>query len=283
MSSPPFQIHRSFRAPVAGVWPHLTRPDLLSGWLGAADLELAPGGVARIQAWNGDEWTGRVVRASPPATLAMALHRFGFAGEHPVTWALEGDGPGSRLTVTHANLPAAEERSHARAFWREALEALRGAADRGERRPEWGGTIPVVIRAPLGRPAAELWTLFATPSGLQKWVARVERFDGMAGGEFRFLSSYLGREVIEEGRIEELIHESRMRLAWEWRGEGWGAPTSVEFALEPQPGGATLLLVHSGFDRIAPEKAAAARRNYASGWAGVVRDLERLLAPAPLR
>jgi uncharacterized protein YndB with AHSA1/START domain len=89
--------------------------------------------------------------------------------------------------------------------------------------------------------------------------------------------------VIEEGRIEELIHESRMRLAWEWRGEGWGAPTSVEFALEPQPGGAALLLVHSGFEQIAPEKAAAARQNYASGWAGVVRDLERLLAPAPLR
>jgi uncharacterized protein YndB with AHSA1/START domain len=215
-----------------------------------------------------------------------------------VSWTLEGDGPGSRLTVVHDGPAAAEERAHARRYWREALDALAAAADGGGTNggatsgglanggrpgPEWGATIPVVIRTPLGRPASELWTLFATPSGLQKWVARVERFDGVEGGEFRFLSTYQGREVIEEGRIEELVTDARMRLAWEWRGEGWGAPTSVEFTLEPGPAGASLLLVHSGFDLIAPERAADARRNYASGWAGVVRDLERLLAPAPMR
>src|SRR5512139_2338593 len=283
MASAPVQVYRSFKAPVAAVWPRLTRPDLLSGWLGTADFEIVPEGVARIRSWNGDEWTGRVTAASPPVRLGMALRRFGFAGEHAVTWTLEGDGPGSRLTVVHDGPSAAEERAHARRYWHEALDALAAAMNGGGPAPEWGATLPVVIRAPLHRPASELWTLFATPSGLQKWVARVERFDGMEGGEFRFLSTYQGREVVEEGRIEELVPDARMRLAWEWRGEGWGAPTSVEFTLEPGPAGAALLLVHSGFDLIAPEKAADARRNYASGWAGVVRDLERLLAPSPIR
>lgn len=283
MASQPLQVYRSFQAPVASVWPWLTRPELLSRWLGAAEFVLAEGGPARIRAWNGDEWSGHVQATSPPVRLAMALRRFGFAGDHPVTWALGGDGPGSRLSVLHDLLPTTEEQSHARRFWREALDALRDAVDGGKPRPEWGAAIPVVVRAPLGRPAGELWPLFATASGLQKWVARVERFDGVAGGEFRFRSTYHGREVIEEGRIEELVPDTRMRLAWEWRGEGWGAPTTVEFTMVPGQGGASLLLVHSGFERIAQEKAAEARRDYASGWAGVVRDLERLLAPAPTR
>ena len=283
MASNPLQLQRSFRSPVAAVWQRLTRPDLLQGWLGVADFEIAPGGAARIRSWNGDEWTGHVAAASPPVRLTMALRRFGLAGEQAVTWTLEGDGPGSRLTVIHEDIVAAEERAHARRYWREALDALAAAVDRDEPGPEWGATMPVVLRVPLGRPAAELWSLFATPSGLQKWVARVERFDGVQGGEFRFLSSFQGREVIEEGRIEEIVPEARIRLAWEWRGEGWGAPTSVEFVLEQEAGGAALLLIHSGFDLIAAGKAAGARRIYASGWAGVVRDLERLLAPSPTR
>jgi uncharacterized protein YndB with AHSA1/START domain len=281
MNGDSLRTYRSFRAPVDAVWPHLSRPDLLTGWLGPAELELAPGGATRARTWNGDEWAGRVTVASPPVRLDFVWRLFGFEEEHAISWRLEGDGPGSRLNVTHENLRSPEEKSHARRTWREALEALHGAVSGRGPGPEWGGTIPVVLRAALPRSAADLWPLFSTPAGLAKWVAEVQQFDAAPGGVFRFRSQYQGREVIEEGRIEELVPQARLRLAWEWRGEGWGAPTSVEFTLEPRNAGASLLLVHGGFEQIAPERAAAARRNYATGWAGVLRDLARLLAPAP--
>jgi uncharacterized protein YndB with AHSA1/START domain len=281
MSSNALRAYRSFRTPVDRLWPHLSRADLLAGWLGNVELELAPGGAAHAKSWNGDEWSGRVTAAAPPVRLEFVWKLFGFDEEHAVSWMLEGDGPGSRLNVAHENLPSPEEKAHARRTWREALDALHAAVDGDAPRPEWGGTIPVVIRARLPRSPRELWPLFTTPSGLSKWVAETQQFDAATGGAFRFRSEYHGREVIEEGRIEELVPESRIRLAWEWRGESWGAPTAVEFSLEPSDGGASLLLVHSGFEQIAPERAAAARQSYASGWPGVVRDLARLLAPAP--
>jgi uncharacterized protein YndB with AHSA1/START domain len=274
-------LYRSYRAPVRELWPHLTRPELLARWLGTADFELVSGGAARIEAWNGDQMAGQVAAISAPGWIKFAWRRFGFDDEEPVAWRLEGDGPGSRVVVEHENLRSPEEKTFARRFWREALDALRECVDCHQANPEWGATLPVVVRASLGRPAAELWPLFTTPSGLSKWVARVERFDATAGGEFRFLSRYQGRDVVEEGRIEEIAPAQRLRLAWEWRGEDWGNPTAVEFRLEPRAGGTSLLLVHSGFEQIASGKAATARRNYASGWAGVVRDLARLLAPAP--
>jgi uncharacterized protein YndB with AHSA1/START domain len=280
MSSNALRTYRSFREPVDRIWPHLSRPDLLASWLGAAELELHPGGVAEAKTWNGDDWSGRVTAAAPPVRLEFVWKLFGFEEEHAVCWSMEADGPGSRLNVTHENLRSPEEKSHARRTWREALDALHAAVG-GDPRPEWGGTIPVVIRTTLPRPAQQLWPLFTAPSGLSKWIAEVQQFDAAAGGTFRFRSQYHGREVIEEGRIEELVPESRLRLAWEWRGEEWGAPTSVEFTLEPGDGGTSLLLVHSGFEQIAAERAAAARQIYASGWPGVVRDLARLLAPAP--
>ncbi len=282
MTSDSVAVYRSYRAPVSELWPHLTRPELLARWLGAAEFELLPGGAARIEAWNGDQMAGQVTSLSPPGWIEFSWRRFAFDDEEAVTWRLEGDGPGSRVVVEHDHLRSPEEKAHARRTWREALEALRECVDRRQANPEWGATIPVVMRASLGRPAPELWSLFTTPSGLSKWIARAERFDAATGGEFRFLSRYQGREVVEEGRIEEIAPEQRLRLSWEWRGEEWGNPTTVEFTLEPRAGGTSLLLVHSGFEQIAPGKAPAARRNYASGWAGVVRDLMRLLAPAPV-
>lgn len=281
MSSDALRTYRSFRAPVDRVWPHLSRPELLAGWLGATELELLPGGAARARTWNGDDWSGHVAVASPPVRLDFVWRLFGLEEEHAISWSLEGDGPGSRLNVTHENLRSPEEKSHARRTWREALDALHDVVSGTGPHSEWGATIPVVMRAALQRPALHLWPLFSTPSGLAKWVAEVQQFDAAPGGAFRFRSQYHGREVIEEGRIEELVPESRLRLSWEWRGEGWGGPTSVEFTLEPRDGGTSLLLVHAGFEQIAPERAAAARQNYATGWAGVLRDLARLLAPAP--
>lgn len=283
MQATSFAYYRSFRAGVGEVWQHLTRPELLAGWLGAADIELARDGAVSVKAWNGDIVRGRVVAAAPPTRLEFMWRLFDFEPESHVVWGLTGDGPGSRLTVTQDNLRAKEERDHARLTWRQSFDALHRMVDRREPAPEWGGAIPVVARAVLPRTAADLWPMVATRSGLSKWVANVEEFDGQPGGPFRFRSRYRGQDVIEQGRIEEVVPESRIRLSWEWIGESWGNPTEVTFALEPEPSGTRIVIAHAGFDRIAPEKSADARRNYALAWPEVLGDLRRLMAPVAAR
>ena len=283
METTSFSHYRSFRSPAVAIWPCLTVPDRLAGWIGEADLELAREGALSLKTWNGDVFRGRVIAAVPTARLELAWRPFDFDPESRVTWRIAGDGPGSRLTVTHDSLRSREERDHARLFWRDSLDALARFADGKVPSPEWGGTHPVTVRAFLPRTAADLWPVLSTASGLAKWVANVEQFDAQPGGAFRFRSRYRGQDVVEQGAVQEIVPESRLKLSWEWVGEGWTAPTELLFALEPEGGGTSLLISHSGFERIDSGKGADARRNYASGWAEVLSDLKRLVAPVAVR
>jgi uncharacterized protein YndB with AHSA1/START domain len=270
---------RSFRPPVAEVWLHLTRPDLLARWVGAADLDLRHDGEVALEVWNGDRATGRILAVAPPVRMEMAWRPFGIGPESHVTLRLEGDGPGSRLTVTHDGLRTEAERRHSRLTWKEALLALRRSVHEETDAHEWGESIPVTIRLLMPRAASDLWPLISTAAGLGKWVARVDRFDGETGGEFRFVSKYQGREIVEAGRIEEVVPESRVVLAWEWIGEEWGAMTKLELALETDASGTSLLINHGGFDRIDPARRLRARKNYVAAWVEVAADLKRLVAP----
>lgn len=272
-------MFRSFRAPVLDAWRALSRPDQLVRWFGRFELELTHDGEMSVEMWNGDVARGRVLSVTPPVKLEMAWHTSPLAPESHVVLRLEGDGPGSRLTVTHDGLITEAERRATRQMWREALAALHAVLGDQRDANEWGATIPVVARASIPRSVADLWPLLSTGAGIESWVAHVEQFDGTAGGAFRLTSKYQGREIVEEGRIEELIPESRIALSWEWTGENWGAPTRVEFSVEPENAGASVLITHSGFDRISPERRIAARRNYAVAWPEVLGDLRRLVAP----
>jgi uncharacterized protein YndB with AHSA1/START domain len=261
------------------VWLHLTRPELLARWAGTADLELRPDGDTRVDLWNGDGAVGRVLAVAPPVRLEIAWRPFGIGPESHVILRLEGDGPGSRLTVTHDGLHTEAERRHSRQAWKEALLALRHSIHENVDAHEWGDSVPVTLRVALPRAASDIWPLISTAAGLAKWVAQVDRFDGEVGGTFRFTSRYQGRDIVEEGRIDEIVPESRVLLAWEWTGEGWGATTRLELALEPEAAGTSLLINHSGFDRIDPTRRLKARRNYAAAWSEVASDLKRLVAP----
>jgi uncharacterized protein YndB with AHSA1/START domain len=279
-----FLHYRSFRVPTLAIWQCLTLPSGLAGWLGDADMELIHDGSFGLRAWNGDTVRGRVLAAVPPAKLEMAWRAFDFEPERRVTWRLQGDGPGSRLTVTQDGLQSREERDHAKLFWKDSLDALaRYAADRTPS-SEWGGAHPVTVRAHLPRTAADLWPLLSSASGLTKWVASVEEFDPQPGGSFRFRSSYRGQEVVEQGVVQEIAPESKLRLKWELAGQEWAQPTDLLFALEPSAsGGCSFLIAHSGFDRLDPGIGAAARRSYAAAWPEVLADLRRLVAPVAAR
>jgi uncharacterized protein YndB with AHSA1/START domain len=278
----PARVQRSLRPPTLVVWSYLSRPEHLRKWLGETELELAVGGEFTLRAWNGDVVRGQVTKADPPSVLALTWRANGMGHESRVTIRLEGDGPGTRLTVRHEGLTSEPERRQSRRLWREILTALRTALHEERDAHDWGASLPIAVRAPLARNASDIWPLLSTAHGLEKWLAHVDRFDGTPDGQFRFTSRYQGREVVEEGTIELLAPESRIVLAWEWAGEAWGARTKVELSLEPDPSGSALLLLHSGFDRLAPEKAAVARREYASAWPEVVADLRRLVAPVPV-
>ena len=112
-------------------------------------------------------------------------------------------------------------------------------------------------------------------------VERKQRWK--TGSAFRFRSRYRGQDVIEQGVVQEIVAESKLKLSWDWVGEGWTAPTELLFALEPEEGGTSVLISHSGFERIEPGAGLAARRNYASAWAEVLSDLKQLLTPAGVR
>jgi uncharacterized protein YndB with AHSA1/START domain len=283
METTSFVHYRSFRAPTAILWQCLTLPQRLAGWLGEADLELARDGALSLKTWNGDIVRGRVLSAVPSARLEFAWRLFDFDPESHVTWRLEGDGPGSRLTVTHDGLKTREERDHAKLFWRDSLDALARYA--GDQAPaaEWGATHPVTVRMSLPRTAADLWPLLSSAPGLTKWVANVEQFDPQPGGAFRFRSKYKGLDVVEQGVVQEILPDSRLKLTWELVGDGWTQPTDLVLSLEPDPSGTSLLIAHSGFERLVPEVAAAARRNYAGAWPEVLSDLKRLVAPVAAR
>ena len=272
-------VFRSFRTPPLESWPHLSRPDLLARWLGRSDVELGPGGDFLLETWNGDVFRGRVLTVVPPIRIEILWRSSGLSPETHVSLRLEGDGPGSRLYVAHDGLRSEAELRNARAFWKEALGALRTVLHENRDAHEWGAELPIALRAPMPRAASDLWPLLSTASGLEKWVAHVERFDGTQGGSFRLTSRFQGRQIVEEGRIDEIVPPSRVALSWEWLGEEWGAPTRVEFAIEPESSGSAVIVLHSGFERIDAAKRVTARRNYAGAWPEVLAGLKRLVAP----
>ncbi len=283
MEATSFIHYRSFKSPVSSIWPCLTQPEHLAGWIGEADMELGRDGALSLKLWNGDTIQGRVIAAVPMGRLEFAWKPFDFDPESHVMWRLTGDGPGSRLTVTHDGLRSREERDHARLFWRDSLDALARFVDKKTPATEWGGTHPVTMRALLPRTPADVWPLLSSAAGLSKWVANVEQFEPQQGSAFRFRSRNRGQDVVEQGIVQEIVADSRLKLSWEWVGEGWSSPTELLFALEPDAGGTSLLISHSGFERINSGGGPAARRNYAGAWAEVLSDLKRLVAPVPAR
>lgn len=232
-----------------------------------------------LKMWNGDVLRGRVLTVVPPVRIEFLWRSSPLSPENHVSLRLEGDGPGSRLYVTHDGLRSEMERRTARAFWQAALSALRTVLHENRDAHEWGSDLPITLRAHMPRVATDLWPLLSTASGLEKWVAHVERFDGVPGGSFRLTSRFQGRQIVEEGRIEEVVPSSRVALSWEWMGEEWGAPTRVEFVIEPESSGSAVLVLHSGFERIDASKRHTARRNYAGAWPEVLAGLKRLVAP----
>jgi len=97
------------------VWATLTTPEELSTWLGeVVALKLAPGGSLVVREGGGATRRGVVEAADPGRILSFRWRRLAGAGVSlevggatRVTFVLEADPDGTRLTVTEEPVPLA--------------------------------------------------------------------------------------------------------------------------------------------------------------------------------
>jgi uncharacterized protein YndB with AHSA1/START domain len=95
------------------VWVTLTTPEELSGWLGEVlELDLRPGGSLVVREADGSTRRGLVEAAEPGRSLSFRWRRLAGAGislevgeATRVTFLLELDPVGTRLTVTEETVP----------------------------------------------------------------------------------------------------------------------------------------------------------------------------------
>ncbi|MDO8294983.1 MAG: SRPBCC domain-containing protein [Caulobacter sp.] len=122
-------LTRRFDHAVATVWTLLTDPARLPEWLAPGEIELHPGGRARLDFVDSGTMIDSVVSAFKPG--ALLEYSWSEPGEppRPVRWELQADGPAAtRLTLT-LTTPAAEDAGRAAAGWEAHLEMLAAALE----------------------------------------------------------------------------------------------------------------------------------------------------------
>lgn len=107
--------------PPARVWAALTTAEGLSSWFGQqAEIDLRPGGGARMS--FGTEYTAemRVERVEEPNVFGYTWHIYGLPEEDPrrtyVEFTLEPTAAGTRLTVVESGFAQLPEEAYKTAF-----------------------------------------------------------------------------------------------------------------------------------------------------------------------
>jgi uncharacterized protein YndB with AHSA1/START domain len=107
--------------PPARVWAALTTAEGLSAWFGQrAEIDLRPGGSARMS--FGEEHTAemRVERVEEPSVFGYTWHIYGLPQEDPrrtyVEFTLEPTAAGTRLTVVESGFAQLPEDAYKTAF-----------------------------------------------------------------------------------------------------------------------------------------------------------------------
>lgn len=127
-------FHRRYARPIEKVWAALTVPERIADWFAEVEaLDLRLGGEIQL-AFPGDhaKIRGVITACEPPRRLAWTWPQPD-GTESTVTFELEPDGDGCRLTLTERGLTLAQGAGNA-AGWHAHLEAIEDAAD-GVRTP----------------------------------------------------------------------------------------------------------------------------------------------------
>ena len=107
--------------PPARVWAALTTAEGLAAWFGEeADIDLRPGGAARMRWASGYSVEMRVERVEEPTVFGYTWQVYGLPDDDPrrtyVEFTLEPAGSGTRLTVTESGFAQLPEDAHRKAY-----------------------------------------------------------------------------------------------------------------------------------------------------------------------
>ena len=107
--------------PPARVWAALTTAEGLAAWFGEeADIDLRPGGAARMRWASGYSVEMRVERVEEPEVFGFTWQIFGLPEDDPrrtyVEFTLEPAGPGTRLTVVESGFAQLPEDGYRKAY-----------------------------------------------------------------------------------------------------------------------------------------------------------------------
>lgn len=122
--------------------------------------------------------------------------------------------------------------------------------------------MPHVARSlEIAAPPSAVWTWFATPENLRRWLAPTLEINLCEGGSYRMLGPD-GTSI--SGTVLELVPEGRLVLSWLEEDAGWAHPGRLVVDLAAVPAGTRVTLVHDGFAGIGKE-----------GWRGIMQAYER--------
>jgi uncharacterized protein YndB with AHSA1/START domain len=126
-------VEQRIEAPPATVWRYLTESDHWAEWHGdSAELEARAGGIFSLHMENGMNARGQFTELIPFERIQFTwgwVDRPGIPpGSTIVDIALTEEAGGTRLTLTHRNLPADEAAAH-RQGWERFLPRMAAAAE----------------------------------------------------------------------------------------------------------------------------------------------------------
>ena len=268
--TPELVLTRRIAKPIDKVWAALTIPARLADWMGVEWLSdpatpLSEGARFDYRFANTDMVSeGRVLRFEPPRVLEHSW----FENQPPanvVRWALEPDGEGCILTLTH-RFGMVDDAPRTAAGWTMILDALarsfgeapeaggdwhavrdRYASDFGPeatrdgRRLKDGEVSILRFERVLSASPTAVWDALTTPEGLARGLQAQAVVDGAAGGRFHLLLG--GGSSRVDGVITRWAPPALLEYTWP---EGAANGDSlVTFALEPMDEGRTrLTLTH---------------------------------------
>jgi uncharacterized protein YndB with AHSA1/START domain len=119
----PDRIERTVQVahPPQKVWAALTTAEGLAAWFGEeAEIDLRPGGAARMRWASGAAVQMRVERVEEPAVFGFTWQIFGLPEDDPrrtyVEFTLEPSGAGTRLTVVESGFAQLPPQAYHQAY-----------------------------------------------------------------------------------------------------------------------------------------------------------------------
>lgn len=273
-----FEIH----SPAATVFDALLDEETLTAWL-AENVRVEPfkGGVFRF--WGRDvlwceseeETEGEILELDRPSSLAISWRWKGHSTR--VSFRVEGDGAGSRLSIEHdfetfdsgSGGPGPDM---AGCHWRIAVGNLASMliSGRASLRPDYTalathGKQRVELEIEIDATPERVFRALLDPDQVRIWM-QAETPDIDAEQKRYSYGWHRGDEATEVGpvRILELVPNRLLVHDWQWLDEPSG---QVRWELSPKDAGTLLRLIHSSTTDI----------THALGWSDAMISIRRLV------